>query len=224
MESSHTNGPSQDALAGAAVYSRRLLSTYDIMVVGFSNTFVWRCPAANILTLYNEHVTSNHLDVGVGTGYFLDRCRFPTARPRLALLDLNANSLAYTAGRLQRYAPAVHTGDVLAPLELPGPPYDSVGLNYLLHCLPGPMERKAVVFDHLRPHVAPGGVVFGSTILGRGEGISAAARALMRFYNGRRIFSNADDSLRGLGDALNERFADVSVRQVGCVALFSARA
>ena len=217
------NAPSENALAGAAVYSRALLATYDVMVLGLSNRLAWRCPASEVLALYNAHVTNNHLDVGVGTGYFLDRCHFPARDPRLSLLDLNANSLGFTARRLSRYSPAVFVGDVLAPLELPGPPYDSVGLNYLLHCLPGPMERKAVAFSHLRQFVAPGGVVFGSTILGRGEGSSAAGRALMRFYNRRRIFSNADDSLRDLEDALNARFTDVSLRQVGCVALFAAR-
>jgi hypothetical protein len=221
MESSRTNSPSEAAVAGAAVYSRRLLSTYDIMVLGISNSLIWRCPTAHTLDLYNAHVTSNHLDVGVGTGYFLDRCRFPTPRPRLSLLDLNANSLAFTSRRLRRYAPTVHTGDVLAPLSLPDS-YDSIGVNYLLHCLPGTIESKAAAFDNLRPHLARGGSLFGSTILRADAGTSRAGRALMRFYNSRRIFSNDGDTLDGLRAALEARFDAVTVRQVGCVALFSA--
>ncbi len=39
------------------------------------------------LTLYDQYVSANHLDIGVGTGYFLDHCRFPAANPRLALMD-----------------------------------------------------------------------------------------------------------------------------------------
>ena len=213
-----------DALAGAAVYSRALLSVYDVMVLGVSNRLAWRCPSDEVLALYRAHVTGNHLDVGVGTGFFLAHCRFPTPQPRLALLDLNRNSLAYTARRLRRYEPTVFVGDVLAPLPLPGPAYDSIGMNYLLHCLPSPMNRKAAAFDHLLPHLAPGGVLFGSTILGQGEGASAAGRALMRFYNSRRIFGNGDDSLEALRAALDARFEAVAVRQVGAVALFSARA
>jgi SAM-dependent methyltransferase len=215
--------PGEDALAGAAVYSPALLMTYDVMVLGVSNRLAWRCPSAEVLALYNAHVTGNHLDVGVGTGYFLAHCRFPTPHPRLSLLDLNQNSLAHTARRLRRYAPATYVGDVLSPLALPGPAYDSIGVNYLLHCLPKPMARKATAFDHLRPLLAPGGVLFGSTILGRGAGSSAAGRALMRFYNARRIFANEDDSLEALQAALSARFDAVEVRQVGGVALFNAR-
>jgi len=223
METSRINDPSHESLAGAAVYSRRLLSTYDIMVLGLSNRFVWQCRSAEILALYNEHISNNHLDVGVGTGYFLDHCRFPTPQPRLSLLDLNSNSLAYTAHRLRRYRPTVYSGDVLAPLSLPAPTYDSIGLNYLLHCLPGTIDAKAIVFDNLRPHLTPGGAVFGSTILRPDASTPAAGRALMRFYNGRRIFSNDGDTLDGLRAVLEARFENVTLRRRGCVALFDAR-
>ena len=61
------------AAAGTAAYSKPLLSIYDLWVLGFSNTFVWRCRTSIILAFYNQHVSGNHLDVGVGTGYYLDR-------------------------------------------------------------------------------------------------------------------------------------------------------
>ena len=71
--------------AGQAVYTKPLLASYDLLVLGLSNRMIWRCPTKHLLALYDRSVTSNHLDVGVGTGFFLDRCRFPTERPRLAL-------------------------------------------------------------------------------------------------------------------------------------------
>lgn len=223
MVTSRINDPSPESLAGAAIYSRALLSTYDLMVLGVSSRFLWQCRSAEVLALYNEHISNNHLDVGVGTGYFLDHCRFPTLRPRLSLLDLNANSLAYTAHRVRRYGPSVYSGDVLAPLSLPAPPYDSIGLNYLLHCLPGTIESKAKAFDHLRAHLAPGGALFGSTILRSDANTPSVGRVLMRYYNGRRIFSNDGDTLDGLRAALETRFKMVTIRRRGCVALFSAR-
>lgn len=67
------------AVAGQAVYTKRVLHVYDLFVLGFSNRFVWRCPTPALLAHYDRHVTANHLDVGVGTGYFLDRCHFPSA-------------------------------------------------------------------------------------------------------------------------------------------------
>src|SRR5918996_6376268 len=89
-------GTNDAVTAGAAIYSKPVLSVYDLYVLGFSNTFVWRCPSHLILDFYNEHISGNHLDVGVGTGYFLDKCKFPTHHPRIALADLNTNSLQAT--------------------------------------------------------------------------------------------------------------------------------
>ena len=95
---------SADAVhAGQAAYKGWILTwVYDALVLGFSNHVLWKCPTAGLLDLYNANVTSNHLDVGVGTGYYLDRCRFPDAEPRLALMDLNENSLSCAAKRVAR--------------------------------------------------------------------------------------------------------------------------
>jgi hypothetical protein len=98
-----TEAISPEIEAGQAIYTRRTLALYDLVVLGASCRFVWKCPSRRMLGLYDRHVTANHLDVGVGTGYFLDRCRFPSPAPRNALLDLNAAALAYTAGRIARY-------------------------------------------------------------------------------------------------------------------------
>jgi hypothetical protein len=74
----------EQVAAGHAVYTKRMLGIYDFLVLGLSNRLIWRCPTQRLIEHYNRHVTSNHLDVGVGTGYFLDRCRFPSAAPRVA--------------------------------------------------------------------------------------------------------------------------------------------
>src|SRR5262249_19965094 len=128
-----------------------------------------------IVVHYGVYVSGNHLDVGVGSGYLLDHCRFPTAHPRISLFDLNRNCLEFTAHRIRRYQPSAHLGDVLAPIALPGPAYDSIGINYVLHCLPGTIESKAAAFDNLSPHLAPNGVLFGSIILRADERTPAFA-------------------------------------------------
>ena len=63
--------------AGQAVYTKGNLAAYDLFVLGISNRYIWKCPSVRIKEHYNQHLSSNHLDVGVGTGYFLDQCRFP---------------------------------------------------------------------------------------------------------------------------------------------------
>jgi hypothetical protein len=206
-----------------SVYSPATLAIYDTLVLRLSNPLVWRCPTPRILDLYNQHVTDHHLDVGVGTGWYMDHCRFPSA-PRLALMDLNPNSLAAAARRVERYSPTTHVADVLHPVDGHGDRYASIGVTYLLHCLAGDISKKAVVFDHLMPLLAPGGTLFGATILARGVPRSGAAVKLMGFYNKKGIFGNANDSLDDLRLALASRFSDVRVDTIGCVALFSAKA
>jgi 2-polyprenyl-3-methyl-5-hydroxy-6-metoxy-1,4-benzoquinol methylase len=213
----------EQVAAGQAVYTKRLLRAYDFLVLGVSNRLIWRCPTSKLLAHYNRHVTANHLDVGVGTGYFLDRCRFPSPSPRVALMDLNPNSLDYAAKRIARYRPEMYQCNVLEPIAEPPPKFDSVGVNYLLHCLPGTIEAKGVVFDHLSALMNDGGVLFGSTLLQEGVRRNWAARRLMSFYNRKEVFSNEHDTLEGLERALHDRFRDVKVEVAGCAAIFSGR-
>jgi SAM-dependent methyltransferase len=209
--------------AGQAIYSPTTLALYDLVVLKLSNPFVWRCPTARILALYDRCVAESHLDVGVGTGWYLDRCRFANALPRVGLLDLNPHSLAAASRRIARYQPEQYRADVLRPLEFSATPFRSMALTYLLHCLPGELPEKARALDNLAPLLAPDGIVFGATLLSTGVVMSSAARALMRLYNRKAVFSNTADSLPALRSALNDRFRLVEIEVVGCAALFMAR-
>ena len=212
---------SDDVIAGQAVYTRTVLGVYDLAVIGVFLPLVWKCPAAAILDLYDNSVSANHLDCGVGTGFFLDRCVMPP-KPRVVLVDLNPNALAKAARRLRRYEPRTYLRNVLEPLSINEARFDSIGLNFLLHCLPGTMRDKAVAFDRLATYLNPGGCVFGSTILHEGLPIGAAARWLMARFNARRIFCNESDHLDGLRSALELRFRKFDVETNGCVARFRA--
>ncbi len=103
----------------------------------------------------------------------------------------------------------------------PGRQFDSVGINYLLHCLPGSISEKAVAFDHLKTLMTQNAVIFGSTILQGGVKRTWAAKQLMHLYNKKGIFSNTKDDLVGLETALKQRFENVAIEVIGCVALFS---
>ncbi|MEZ4362466.1 MAG: class I SAM-dependent methyltransferase [Kofleriaceae bacterium] len=213
--------------AGQAVYTPRVLSSYDLLVLKISNRLIWRCPSPRLQELYDRLVSERHLEVGIGTGYFLDRARAPaltTGRVQLSLLDLNANALEFGARRLARYRPATYRRNALEPFALPDPGYDSIGVNYLLHCLPGRLDDKCVVFDHAKAVMRPGATVFGSTLLQGGVRRSWSARALMALYNAKGIFSNRDDDLETLRAALTRRFRDVELSVTGCAAVFVARA
>ena len=219
-------GPSADEVeAGQRVYTPFTLRVYDLLVLGFSNRFVWRCRSSKLLERYDSHVGARHLDVGVGTGWFLDHCTWPVASPKITLLDLNENSLSAASNRIRRYAPATVRANVLDRVDLGDAQFDSIGANFLFHCLPGGLEGKAAtVASNLRPYLASDGFFFGSTILGRGVPHNLFGRRLMRLYNRKRIFSNLEDDQRGLEQGLASELSDVQIEVVGAVALFAGRA
>jgi ubiquinone/menaquinone biosynthesis C-methylase UbiE len=215
--------PSEDQIiAGQAVYTHRLLSVYDIFVLGISNRYIWKCPSPNIEAHYNKYVSSNHLDVGVGTGYFLNCCKFTSDSPRIVLMDMNPETLAFASNRISRYKPETYQQNILEKIKTPMEPFDSVGFNYLFHCLPGSISENAVALDHLKKVMNPGTQIFGSTILHEGVPVGWTAEKLMLSYNKKGIFSKLEDDLEGLNSSLSQRFANVSIEVIGCVGLFSA--
>lgn len=234
----------EQVAAGQAIYTRRKLRYYDFIVHRVSNPFIWRCPTQRLVRHYNEYITANHLDVGVGTGFFLDTCRFPSKKPRIGLLDINQNTLEFASRRISRYAPETYTHNVLEPIPVDseGRPYslgavveqppslqeriagfDSLGINYLLHCLPGSIASKSVALDHLKAVMNADAIVFGSTLLQGGVARNSLAKRLMEFYNRKGIFSNRRDDLEGLRQALSQRLHNLSIEVVGCAALFHGR-
>ena len=203
-----------------AVYTPSALAFYDLVVHGLSNRLAWRCPTSRLLDLYETNLSANHLEAGAGTGLFIDRAG--TDFDRLVLLDINEHCLRRASARLARFRPTIRQANLLAPIE-PGPaPVNSVGLTYVLHCLPGSMSEKLIAIDHLKPLMAEGAVLFGATILGRGVAANVAARALLELYNAKGVFNNRADDLEALSEGLRQRFATVAIESQGCVALFRA--
>jgi len=211
----------EQVAAGHAFYSRRTLAVYDLAILGFFSRVAWRCSSQRVLSHYNRHVSANHIDIGVGTGFFLDRCIYPGGAPRIALLDANTACLDAARRRIARYGPETYETSVLEPLDLATDPFESIGMNYLLHCLPGSLDSKQVVFHHVRALASPGATVFGATLLSGGVHRNWLARQVMERNNRVGIFSNRSDDLEGLQDVLDRHLENPSLDVVGCVALFA---
>lgn len=217
------NNIDDDAIiAGQAVYSKSVLSIYDLWVLGFSNHCVWKCPTRIIGQQFSALTSDNHLDVGVGTGYYLKKY-LPRTQRRLALMDLNENSLASAAKSVNYFSPEIYCQDVLSPLNIGCDKFNSISLNYLLHCLPGDLSQKSAVFSSLKTLMNDDSVLFGSTILGKGVPQNRLAKKLMSIYNQKGIFNNHYDTINDLERILADNFSEISVKLFGCVALFSGK-
>ena len=112
--------------------------------------------------------------------------------------------------------------DVLKPLPVEGP-FGSAALNLVIHCLPGPMSRKALAIQHIAAVLSPTGTLFGATVLGRSGNHNWLARRVLTAFNRRGAFDNLDDTEEGLREILEASFDEVEIEIAGSAAVFSAR-
>jgi SAM-dependent methyltransferase len=152
------------AYRGQSEYTRPLLRLYDPLVLGPIARFVWRCPTTRLVDGYRQHIRDRHLDVGPGTGYFLERSGVPSGS-RVTIVDPNTNVLDHASRRLRHLDVTAVEADVLKPLPVDGP-FDSAALHLVIHCLPGPPPRKATAVANVAAVLAPTGVLFGASVLG----------------------------------------------------------
>ena len=208
------------AYRGQSDYSRALLRLYDPLVLGPIARFVWRFSTAEHVRLYRKHIRPNHLDVGPGTGNFLEHDGLPDGN-KVTILDPNPNVLRHVSRRLRDLDVTAVQADVLKPLPTPGP-FDSAALSLVLHCLPGPMERKALAVANVARVMAPDGVLFGASVLGTSARHTRLGRAFLWAFNKRGAFGNLDDTEAGLREILERSFRHVSVETVAGIAVFVA--
>ena len=134
--------------------------------------------------------------------------------------------LAYCARRLDRREPTTVAADVLQTLPasvVASGPFDSIALNFVLHCLPRSGGGKQRAIENLVPVLADDGVLFGATILGDPTVHRFWSRPALAVVNRRGVFDNLADDKAWLRSALTDSFTDVSIDLVGSAALFTAR-
>ncbi len=208
------------AYKGQRDYNALLLKAYDPLVLGPIARFVWRCPSSRLLEQYRQHIRDRHLDVGPGTGYFLEHAGLPDGS-RVTILDPNRNVLRHVSLRLRSLDVTAVEADVLKPLPVEGP-FDSAALHLVIHCLPGPLSRKAVAVANVAEVLAPTGILFGASVIGRSGQHSFAARRFLSAFNRQGGFDNLGDTEDGLREILAASFQDVELETIGSAAVFAA--
>lgn len=211
---------SDPAYRGQADYSPLLLKLYDPVVIGVVSRLVWRFPPDPLVDLYRARTGDRHLDVGPGTGYVIEHSGIPDGR-QVTILDPNPNVLRHATRRLRRLDVTAIEADVLKPLPVNGP-FDSAALSLVIHCLPGPLTRKAAAVANVAAVLAPDGVLFGASVLGRSGRHTWLARRVLAAFNWRGAFDNLDDSEDGLREILAASFEHVEMETFGSIVVFSA--
>ncbi|KAM4055741.1 putative SAM-dependent methyltransferase [Hirsutella rhossiliensis] len=96
---------------GAAVYTPWVLAFYDMWVLWFSCTYIWKCSTSRVLLpLFRASMGRRHLDIGVGSGYFPARAlgdaaaAAPPPCRELTIVDLNPHALEATRRRVEHAA------------------------------------------------------------------------------------------------------------------------
>ena len=208
------------AYGGQREYTPFFLRIYDPVILGFFTRVMWRCPSSRLVERYRRYARPLHLDIGPGTGYFLERAGLPEGSP-VTIVDPNRNVLEHVSSRLPQLDLTAVEADVLKPLP-PHGPFDSAALNGVLHCLPGPLSRKATAVANVAAVLAPTGVLFGASILGTSGRHTWLSRAALQSNNRRGVFDNLDDSEEGLAQILGQSFEHVELETIGAMAVFAA--
>lgn len=209
-------------LKGAQIYTPLALKLYDWWVLGISNRYAWRCSTQDVLlNHFVKYLGEKHLDIGVGTGFYLSKA---SAANDIFLMDLNHNSLNSAGERIgsSRITHRIKHDVFEAFPDEHRNKYDSVSMFYLLHCLPGPFEKKTKAIVNAADALNDKGTLYGATILGHNAGHNAFGKKLMNVYNKKGIFSNESDSAEQIHHCLSNLFEKVEVSTTGVVATFSA--
>ena len=135
----------------------------------------------------------------------------------VTILDPNVHVLDHASRRLQRLDITAVEADVCKPLPVDGT-FDSAALHGVIHCLPGPLSRKAVAVANVAAVLAPTGVLFGASILGPSGPHTWLSRMILDANNRRGIFDNLGDTQDGLREILEASFEQVELETVGSMA------
>ena len=201
---------------------RQFLFIYDFWVLGIVNTFAWSCSTVRyLLPQFRANIRKNHLDVGVGTGYYLDKSQIPHTT-RLTLVDIEWAALEAAKKRSRRSDANLVLADILQPLSLKEM-FDSVSMYYLLHCIPAPMRDKCSIFSHIKYNMTADGIIHGATILGKGVADDNwFGKRIRRRCLNRGVFHNKEDNAYEFEEALRKNFKKVETRVVGAVFIWRA--
>ena len=197
------------------------IKKYDRLVNEINCEKVWGCKKKYIIDNYNRNINSNHLEIGPGTGYFLKKQNLDVNLNKLTLIDINKNILDYSKNNLQsEYSDIDILSHNLFTSKIPTDiKFNSVGINYVLHCVPGNLQTK---LDKLISNLGNNEYnLFGASVICDSININLLAEYEIIFLNAFGIFNNNYDTYEELNEYLNNTNLNFSLKRRGYVAIFN---
>jgi phospholipid N-methyltransferase len=194
------------------------LKFYDFAVNDINCNYVWRCNKKYIIQNYKKNIGKNHLEIGPGTGYFLNN-NYPINN--LYLMDINNETLNFTKENLQnKYNNISKINHNIFEDKFKLNNLDSVGLNYVLHCVPGKLEIK---IDKLINNLSSNQEIkyFGATVVNNKYLQTNLSRVELYYLNKYKIFNNKNDNFYNLISYFKINKIDYEYKIIGNVLIFS---
>ena len=98
----------------------------------------------------------------------------------------------------------------------------SVGVNYVLHCVPGNLENKMEkLINNLSNNEKT--TIFGATVINDSERQTVSSKLLLKFLNKKGVFHNKEDYSNHLKDYLVKNNIKHELQIIGNVLLFNVK-
>lgn len=196
------------------------LQVYDVFVNEINCKYIWSCDKSKIFNLYKKNVRPNHVEIGPGTGYYLKPSMYKIKK--LALVDINQDILDYSRKNLKENNCNIETFCInlfSKPNKFTVNKNSSIGINCVLHCIPGKLETK---IQHILDNIEKDKniVLFGATVV-NDKSDSVLVNLELKFLNHFKIFQNGADFSHELVDYLQKKKLTYHVEKVGQILFFT---
>ena len=191
------------------------LRYYDFFVNEINCKFVWNCHKENIEKLYKKNIRKNHLEIGPGTGYFIKNYKFNN----LTLVDINDDILKYNL-KQQPLTKYIRQNLFIKDEKINLLNYSSVGVNCVLHCVPGKLEDK--MNNLIQSFNDKDIIIFGGTVVNDPSN-NYFTNIQLKILNKYGIFHNKNDYTENLIHFLKKNNYNYNIRKIGQMILFEIR-
>lgn len=185
---------------------------------------VWKCPKQHLEQQFISNVSLNHLEVGVTSDFSFTRRLKANKNLNMVYLDPDAKALKRAGKNTAHLKPRLFQGSLMHQWGFRNQKFNSINLNFVLHCLQGDFEGKVnALCINARSCLADNGTIFGSAILRDRISTNPLSEYFLNRCNKSGVMNNEKDSYRKLERMLNYYFNNVHITMVGYVVMFEGR-